>query len=483
MKDSSEQPGPHASQSEELEGQLLRRLTEPAGVIDVRYALQKYERFATWLQKRLALVNRLQIRYADNAADASQPLVMQQFGEPINLYSTTVQSFSTAWQHLSTAEPSVTPAAREQSFTLAELAETFPPSPANQFASEEIATARTAARPVADAPSPPEGEFRVSRRRAPFNPSPVQTPAAPAQLPLAGRPVRSEQAATRPTMQAAAEPGGSETGGARGAKENDEQSGSADSTSGNPRAAAREIVQTAPSETLPGPPPGSSLSLTKLHAASHLSDLQERATPSDNQSNASVDAKPSELNASADSSHDSRQATAREVLQTLKTDAAARSSLPLAKPQAETLPSERREQEGRLGDQTAVSQLTERKRAVATERESVVVAEIADGLFTPATSEIVWRTGSGSSSEADPASRGPAGNPTSVAPQVETPTQWSQPASHKSAPAPEAQSQRGEIGIEQISPQVMHAISEKVMRAISLDLAVELERRGLKKWR
>jgi hypothetical protein len=433
MKDSSEQSGAHAahaSQFAELNERLLRRLTEPVGVINVRYAQQKYERFAEWLDKRLALLHYLQSRYADNLADDSQPLVMQrQFGESINLYPTTVQSFSTVERSLSTAEQSVMPEVRDKSFARAEIAEPFSPSPTNQLSSEEIATAHMATRPVADSSSPAEREFRVSRRRAPFNPSPVQAASTPAQLPPSDRPLRAKQAD--------AEPPGSASVAALGANENYEQDGSADSGRVNPRA-AREIVQTAPSDTLSS----SSLPLAKLQAA------------------------------------------AEEVGQTAKTDVASGSSLPLAAQQALALPVERHERAGRRDARPTASQSTERREAVANGRESLMAAEITDGSFTQAKSEIVWRKSSRSSLDANLVSREQVGNPPSNARQVDGSSDAppSQPIGQQRARA-NVHSQRGEMEIEQISPQVIHEISEKVMRAISLDLAIELERRGLKKWR
>jgi hypothetical protein len=46
-----------------------------------------------------------------------------------------------------------------------------------------------------------------------------------------------------------------------------------------------------------------------------------------------------------------------------------------------------------------------------------------------------------------------------------------------------AQARSDEIRIEQLSPQVIRAISERVISAIAFDLKVERERRGMSKWR
>src|SRR6185369_12849611 len=45
------------------------------------------------------------------------------------------------------------------------------------------------------------------------------------------------------------------------------------------------------------------------------------------------------------------------------------------------------------------------------------------------------------------------------------------------------QAQARELQVEDISPRVIRSISERVMRAITLDLKLERERRGVTKWR
>src|ERR1043165_8204166 len=100
MKDSPEradaQPA-YASQPSALRERLLRLLTEPAGVIDVRYAQQKYARIAEWLDRRTAMLRQLQTRYGvgEDFADENQPLVMHERPwEPVNLHPAPAQSFS-----------------------------------------------------------------------------------------------------------------------------------------------------------------------------------------------------------------------------------------------------------------------------------------------------------------------------------------------------------------------------------------------------
>jgi hypothetical protein len=48
---------------------------------------------------------------------------------------------------------------------------------------------------------------------------------------------------------------------------------------------------------------------------------------------------------------------------------------------------------------------------------------------------------------------------------------------------PSYQAQDRELQVEDISPRVIRSISERVMRAITLDLKLERERRGVTKWR
>jgi hypothetical protein len=66
-------------------------------------------------------------------------------------------------------------------------------------------------------------------------------------------------------------------------------------------------------------------------------------------------------------------------------------------------------------------------------------------------------------SHAAPAPAVPQGGQTSTPAQAQTPSE--------------------SVQVEHLSPQAIRAISERVIRAITLDLKLERERRGITKWR
>lgn len=151
-------------QSHDLVARLARRLDEPQGVIDVRYAQQKYARIMNWLVERFGLLDQLMARYGIEDAHAgdshllmaAQPalIIEQPVGEQINYFSTTSQYFSSA---MASQPPS--PAAASQSTS----------SEARPSSFAEIINARPT--PSADESLPPEGTYRVSRRAPPLSPA------------------------------------------------------------------------------------------------------------------------------------------------------------------------------------------------------------------------------------------------------------------------------------------------------------------------
>src|SRR6185503_5999768 len=81
----------------DLNERLLRRATEPMGVIDVRYGQQKYFRIARWLADRHALFTHLMNRYRVEEASAygEHPFAIQRtLDQSGNLFSTTMPAFS-----------------------------------------------------------------------------------------------------------------------------------------------------------------------------------------------------------------------------------------------------------------------------------------------------------------------------------------------------------------------------------------------------
>jgi hypothetical protein len=150
MKDESDQVerSQLSPQSSALCERLLRRHTEPIGIINVREAERLYERIVGWIAGRLALVEYLMSRYRiDDLSGDGQPLVMEQsFWEMIKASATPAQSGSLPSQSISSP-------------------------PVIQYSSREVqerAPIKTSVAPVVDSdtdPSPPAStKFRVSRR-------------------------------------------------------------------------------------------------------------------------------------------------------------------------------------------------------------------------------------------------------------------------------------------------------------------------------
>src|SRR3954463_13664901 len=123
----------YATQPSALRERLVRLLTAPVGVIDVRYAQQKYARIAEWLDKRSALLERLQARYGvgEGFAD-NQPLLMQEQLEAVNFHSTTFQSFSTVQPFSTEPRPSIVEQSAAQSEMPEALAQSFLPAELTQ---------------------------------------------------------------------------------------------------------------------------------------------------------------------------------------------------------------------------------------------------------------------------------------------------------------------------------------------------------------
>ena len=424
MNDSSEQSDAriaHAEQSSELGERLLRRLTEPAGVIDVHYAQRKYARLAEWLDKLYALLNQLQIRYAvgEDLEDGGQPLLMHEpLGEQINLYSTA-------------AEPPVMPSANlspsAQSFSsdASAPAETLSSATRAQLSTTETSATQSSA-PVSSS-SLPEGKFRVSHRPVPLDSNLVTLISQSAQLP----PTRAH------SREAATEPGYYQSSAMREVKASKEDVSVA-ASSAVTRVTTEEIIQAAP---IVQAVPAASV----LHPALPL--VTPQAAPErDDQPMAS-------------------QFIERTVVVTRKRDASAVTN--------------KQDVVTKVGEHGAGDH-----KYAASEREAMVVAtEEKDDSFAQVRPEMVWRQNLDATQTSDAISGEPGGNPQArSAHQVDQTTRRSQQSDQASAPV-SAKNNGEEISIEQVSPQLLRTISEKVMRDISLDLAIELERRGLKKWR
>src|SRR5881396_2248305 len=100
MSDSTKQSTGEAEapSASALGERLSRRGSDPLGVIDVRYAEEKYFRIVRWLARNSALMDHLRRRYGvDEApADAEHPFALQTQGRQVNVFTTTIQSLSPA---------------------------------------------------------------------------------------------------------------------------------------------------------------------------------------------------------------------------------------------------------------------------------------------------------------------------------------------------------------------------------------------------
>jgi hypothetical protein len=180
------------------------------------------------------------------------------------------------------------------------------------------------------------------------------------------------------------------------------------------------------------------------------------------------------------------------------------STLPLAKPQVVPRLSQRRAPTAERPDQspafpeieTGDTGTGQRNPVVADEPRdetkrkypvnqlrSAAAVEIRQDLSTQVRPVIIWRHAEDPLASHIP--NGPDGNRQPGSASQDQPAHTAHHSRQSDGPpAPvNAPSHAAEIGIEQFGPQVLREISEKVMRDISRDLAIELERKGLRKWR
>ena len=445
------------SQSREFVDRLTRRLTDPVGVIDVRFAQQKYARIVEWLAERFALADLLHARYgADEGIAADwqtadwQTMVMQQSaGEQINLFSTSTQSF-------------------------------FPGMAAQPFGNDRAFSSEAPSSLADDSLSTPEPKYRISRRRQPidssFSVTSSEHPSNPAAQPTSTTASGSRpQEAVEPIKQSddvphaievpfatrtlsslvfaepLTEPEDKSQTNAQNRFESREAApspgGATDNDVSSPSTRTGSEVAGAPS----GP------SITPLPLAGPRGD---QSVPPDT----------SRLPASS-------RGEASEYTRD--------SSLPLARLLAEPQRADDRQQPGpRQSNESAPAAQDTRKIAVASE-----VRDVPDGALSRAIPDIVWRKNSESQAVSDSSSFEQGRQVTDSARQVNNSAdsvRAQQTTIDRAVPEnlqPRDEPNKAEIRIEQLSPQVIRTISERVIRAISLDLKVERERRGISKWR
>ena len=417
------------SQSTELVDRLARRSSDPIGVIDVRYAEQKYARILGWLADRFGLIDQLRHRYdADEGLAGNwQTMVMQRSSvEHMNLFSTSIQSLFP----VSEAQPldsNRTPLSPQAASSLAGI----PP----QSVTSHLM------RPVDELTSTSEPKYRISRRRS-VPPSSAVTSSTSsetephAQVDQVTHPVRIPRAIEVP-------PGISTQPPFVFAKPLTE---SVEQSLDIPRA-----IEVPPGSSTP-PPFVFAKRITESAEQSHTDTAPRRFEPQEG----SPDAWP-------------RSATAGEV-PTQITTPSARSS--------------QRTEVAALQDSIPLAPAAKQAGRIAVAAE---VSDVRNAALSRAIPDIVWRNNrdaeqmtylaSGERGSSVTSTVNQAGNAAGSAFAQQT----NEPAASDN-PRPN-QFQKDEIRIEQLSPQVIRTISERVMRAISLDLKVERERRGVSKWR
>lgn len=544
-----------------LAERLIRRGTEPLGVIDVRYAEEKYSRIVRWLGRHSALLDHLRSRYGVEEAPASAEhlfAIQQPLGQQVNVYSTTIQSPLLAGEPRAVAEP------RAATY---DASQHLPWGDARPSSLAQVIAERSVNRTSEQAASP-EPEFRISRRPppmlrksdAPPQDSPragsVAAPKRPAgdatvdaapiapQTPPASafRDIGTVEKADVPTVTSTQEharvwdehtgtassivqrevlgsssarerfasmPVRNERGDTASSVEQREPAKNANTQEPPARAAERisNVQREAAGNTGPQESPASeteqvnkiSSLILQREAVRDRSAQEPPANAAGRVSDASSIVQQEVAGNTA-----SQEPAARDAVGNLQTGAAssivqrvdsgiatpAVSSLPLIRPLAE--PSDGGPLSPAQSAAAAapppeypdvqVPQDVRRSRFVP---GAIAAPEIRGDSFNQGRPRIVWREPQAGPRAADlTAPEFPSASP--LAPGVQSGTADFFPAAQRNGQAgspARAHNQTQEIQLEQISPRVIRSISERVIRAITLDLKLERERRGVTKWR
>jgi hypothetical protein len=398
-----------------LDARLGRRGTEPLGVIDVRYAQEKYFRILRWLDGRNALLNHLQSRYGVEEAWATgeHPLAIPHpLSQPAQFFSTTTLLVSSGQAFSPAAEPTPSQTSPHQTAWgarpagLAEIIAEYSSAPAT--------------RPAAST----EREFRISRRPPPMlNEAQAASQISPRDglISATERPVQNAGTSDVAKRTPAAE------NPATGA-ERKEQVGTGLSIAQREDSAVADRSKASP------------LPLVKPLAA------PPRVEPFPDWQSAEI---------------------------------ARRSPVDHVK-----APEHRRHSQDSSVDRHAVVALEmpspeEATTKLSSGRNALVASEIR-GTSSPAERpDIIWRE--------PPADRQAHNETTQPSSAGATQATQSNPTAEALLPRQHdlttIQTQGSERGVEHFSPQVIRTISERVIRAITLDLKLERERRGETKWR
>ncbi|MEN3334217.1 MAG: hypothetical protein V7641_3582 [Blastocatellia bacterium] len=482
---------------------LWQRAVEPAGVIDVRYAQQKYFSILRWLGERTALLDHLKNRYRIEEALANGEHLFaahELSSQPVNIFSTTIQSFS--------------PAAQAQSES------TSPDAPQDQagWSGRPSGLAEVLAahgsKPTVEPEASVERKFRISRRppamllKSDAASSVRQPQAAPAHQSQAAsstqpppddassaQPARPDTASPRPWADSATEkaPRGSRVNEGRVTDQAAQDFIFQKSVVTRPQVAeAAEAIENK-STSVQRKPPVATVSSEPEGAASRSVQQDAREvvsvqSPGSPAASSLPLVKP--LAASPDRETPIAQSQNESVVSPLPIVKAAATPMNVESPLLSRSPQPARESPSAEAVTQKPAGITQSSNPVA-----VVAPEIRGDSSNLQRPEIVWRKPpddsraahfnaqeAGTSAQASPVQTGTSAQAIPVQFSHVASASVAQPGGQSGAAA-RVQTQREPVQVEQLSPQVIRVISERVIRAITLDLKLERERRGITKWR
>ncbi|MFL6274364.1 MAG: hypothetical protein ACJ74G_04070 [Blastocatellia bacterium] len=473
---------------------LWQRVSAPLGVIDVRYAQQKYFRIMQWLEGRTALLDYLRSRYRVEEMQAgSEPVFAAPHpsDEAVNIFSTAVQSVSPDAQ--AEATPTETP--HDQSG--------WGKRPSGLA---EVLAAHSA-KPPMEPEAAPEGSFRISRRPPTMLPesaasSPASSPGRPPQAASSSQPSPDvdsspQQAKTETTLPQTRSILASEKaprGGRMAESPVTDQAaqgfvfqkrGAESPKAESPEAEA--AVENKPTSAQPKPT-GETVSSEQERAGSRVVQRADREVLTDPSSNHVAAPplpliKPLAVPADREVAIVQRQSASVPPLPIANAPAAPLTvKLPLLSQGPQTA------RESQSADVAA-----QRDMGVTSNRDPItlVAPEIQNASANPERPEIIWRKPMDAPpiahSNAPPiayhTAQAVTAAPASSAQFTPTASALSGQAGRPFGTPAQAQTESEPVQVEQLSPQVIRVISERVMQTIMLDLKLEGERGGINKWR
>jgi hypothetical protein len=491
----TDSPNQSDSQSDDrlvsdLNERLLRRATEPLGVIDVRYGQQKYFRIAGWLAARHSLFAHLMKRYqvAEASAYGEHPFAVPgALGQPGNLFSTIMQSVSPA------SRSEAAPSTAHSHAQLHKAEREARPSGLAEIIAER--SSKTAPEPSVTQPSAtPERTFRISRQPPPMLPkSAVATPS--------GKPAGGASLSSPASTDAILRRAGSVSAA--------EQASGEAPVSHETRATEARVNETRVNTTpiAPQTPPDfvfrkSDIEISeekKTDVTPSASPQEKTASPQENLANAqgkSASSKERPAGSAASREPIGTPSTIAQPGEGAPAGASPTASLPLIKPLAAppgpelllSLQNQGTAHPSQSGDLAAQKSIRNSK-ASSLDPDAVMATEMRPDSFRLEMPDIIWRNPSdGLPSGGSPAASATAHESGASAmsdmggANHNTSALTAQPSGQAGSPV-QAQTERQEARVEQVTPQIIRAISEQVMRTITLDLKLERERRGGTKWR